>query len=394
MISVFSVEDTAVQVVWSALPAPHVSLEIGDRSVTVGAAPPAWLRRTGRRPMALVPGPGAIGGPGAVTIGGLRPATAYELTVSGPGVARRLVEPVATLAPPPGPLLHMFATINDLHLAEPGFGASHTIEDAWPPPPGAESYSWRCARSAIGEAIEWGAQALVVKGDLTADGAPAEFREIGELLAAVAVPVVATFGNHEFHDPDTDGRPILDAFGIHVPRQAWAHDLPGIRLILGLTGRPEHRSGRVDSRQRAGIAELAAQAPGPVFLALHHQPERWNVPTHYPPGIAGPEARALLDALVAANPATFVASGHTHRHRRRQHGPLAVVEVGSTKDYPGTWAGYAVHEGGIRQVVRRTAAPSVIGWTETTARALGGIWGRWSPGSRDARCFTHSWPAQ
>jgi 3',5'-cyclic AMP phosphodiesterase CpdA len=165
-------------------------------------------------------------------------------------------------------------------------------------------------------------------------------------------------------------------------------------LILGLTGRPEHRSGRVDARQRARIASLARDAPGAAFVALHHQPERWNVPTHYPPGIGGAEARALLDALVAANPATFVASGHTHRHRRRQHGPIPVAELGSTKDYPGTWGGYAVHEGGIRQVVRRIAEPSVIGWTETTARAVAGVWGRWSPGQREARCFTHVWPTR
>jgi len=304
-----------------------------------------------------------------------------------------VVERVTTLVPPPGRLLYRFATVNDIHLAERGFGVTHDIEDAWPAASeGAEPYTWRCVRAAIDEATRWGAQALVVKGDITSDGAPAEFRAAGELLAAIRAPVLTIFGNHEFHDPITDGRPILAEYGIDVPRDPWAHDLPGIRLVLVDTGRPYQRAGRVDAAQRAAVAALVADAPGAAFVALHHQPQRWRLPNQYPPGIAAPESQLLLDAIVAANPATFVATGHTHRHRRHQHGPLPVAEIGSTKDYPGAWAGYAVHEGGIRQVVRRIAEPGVISWTESTARALGGVWGRWSPGVLRERCFTHVWP--
>ncbi|MDQ1419919.1 MAG: 3,5-cyclic-AMP phosphodiesterase [Acidimicrobiaceae bacterium] len=391
---VFSVEDSAIQVVWHSLPAPHVSLEIGDQVRQVVAPPPAVLRRRGRRPAPLRLPPGAMGGPGAVVFDGLAPGTSYDLTVSGPGMPRRLIEKVTTLRPPPGRLLDAFATINDLHLGEPGFGPSHDIEDAWPLPTGRGPYSWRCIDSAIDEAIHWGARALVVKGDMTSDGVAAEFHEIGELLGRVRVPVMATFGNHEFHDLETDGRPILQHYGIHVPREPWARDRDGIRLVFALTPRPGERAGEIDDRQRARLVALAAEAPGPAFVVLHHQPQRWAWPTEYPPGIAGHQAQAFLDELAAANPASFVASGHTHRHRRRRHGPIEVVEVGSTKDYPGTWTGYAVHEGGIRQVVRRIAAPDVIAWTETTARAIGGVWGRWSPGRRDERCFTHHWPAR
>jgi hypothetical protein len=72
---------------------------------------------------------------------------------------------------------------------------------------------------------------------------------------------------------------------------------------------------------------------------------------------------------------------------------VVVTEVGSTKDHPGTWAGYAVHDGGIRQVVRRVAAPEAIRWTEATRRSYLGVWGPWSTWARSARCFTHPWPA-
>jgi predicted phosphodiesterase len=391
LLSVFALEDTAIQVTWRGLPGPHVVLEMGDRSVDVAASPPALMQRRGRRPVPLHLPPATVGGPGAVTIDGLNPGTSYDLTVRGPGLPRVLVERVTTLRPPPGRLLDRFATINDLHLGEPGFGVRQRIEDPWPLPSGLP-YPWRCLDSALDEAVEWGARAVVVKGDMTAHGVPSEFHAVGERLARLPVPVTAIMGNHEFHDFETDGRVILDRYGIHVPREAWAEDRDGIRLVLGLTPRYGQRSGEVDDRQRARLVALAAEAPGPVFLALHHQPQRWAVPTEYPPGVDGRQAQPLLDELAAVNRAVFIASGHTHRHRRRRHGTIELVEVGSTKDYPGTWTGYAVHEGGIRQVVRRLAAPDVIAWTETTARAVGGVWGRWSIGRRDDRCFSHRWP--
>jgi hypothetical protein len=89
-----------------------------------------------------------------------------------------------------------------------------------------------------------------------------------------------------------------------------------------------------------------------------------------------------------------VTTGHTHRYRRRRHGPVLITTTGSPKDYPGAWTGYAVHEGGIRQVVRRIAAPDCIRWTQRTAHALFGGWALWAPGLRSHRCFTHPWPAR
>jgi hypothetical protein len=125
---------------------------------------------------------------------------------------------------------------------------------------------------------------------------------------------------------------------------------------------------------------------------MHHYPQRFRWPTMYPDGIPGPTASAFLDALAEANAATLVLTGHSHRHRRHHHGPLTVAEVGSTKDYPGCWAGYAVHEGGIRQVTMRVMAPSAMAWTAQGRRVLGGVWAVWGPGVRSHRCFTHVWP--
>ncbi len=394
LISVFAVEDTAAQVVWRALPGEAVTLAAGDRSVAVRATPPAWLRRKGCPPRRLANRSDAVGGPGAVVIDGLAPATTYTLIVSGPGLGRREVTRFTTLPSPPGRLLYRFATVNDIHIGERHFGGFRSIEDVWPLPEDWQTYTIRCAQAAIEEALAWGAQTLVVKGDLTRDGEPVEFREAAALLTAVPIPIEVTLGNHEYHDPYVNGRAILSKAGIDVPTEAWSVDVPGVRLILGHSPIPGHKAGMIDPEQRARLAELAGGAPAAAFVALHHQPQRWRLPNQYPPGIPGPQATALLDALAAANPATMLASGHTHRHRRHRHGPLVAVETGSTKDYPGTWAGYAVHEGGIRQVIRRVADPAAIGWTESTYWALAGVWGKWSPGPLSQRCFTHIWPVR
>ncbi|MCU1381103.1 MAG: hypothetical protein JWN29_4086, partial [Acidimicrobiales bacterium] len=124
-----------------------------------------------------------------------------------------------------------------------------------------------------------------------------------------------------------------------------------------------------------------------------HQLQPLPIPTHWPPGVLGPESGRFLRALDESNPCAVVTSGHNHRHRDRRSGPVLVTEVGSPNDNPGTRAGYAVHEGGIRQVVRRVMAPDVLRWTEATKRTLFGIWGRWSPGSLEDRCLTLPWPA-
>ena len=98
-----------------------------------------------------------------------------------------------------------------------------------------------------------------------------------------------------------------------------------------------------------------------------------------------------MAALLEVNPDLAVSSGHTHRNRARHHHTALITEVGSAKDHPGVWAGYAVHRDGIRQVVRRVADPSCLAWTDRTHAAVAGIWGRWSPGRLADRCITHRW---
>lgn len=365
-VTVFAVEDTCVQVCWRDLPG-GTTISMGDAAVEVTDE-----------------------GPGAATLGGLPPATRLELWAREPGAPARRVGAVRTLAPPPGALLCRFATVNDLHVGERRFGLLRRLrDDRWS---GLEPYPLRCARAALAEALAWGAETVVAKGDLTYSGRPQQWADVGRLLGGLGVPVAAVLGNHDVGTRAVDGRAALAAHGITIPHEPFSVDLPGLRVVLAHTAIPHKGYGGVAGPQRDQVADLLVAAPGPAFVALHHYPQRFRRAMTYPPGIPGDQARALLDTVAEANPASFVSAGHSHRNRRRRHGPLVVTEVGATMHFPGTWAGYAVHEGGIRQVVRRVAAPQAIQWTDRTRRALLGLWGVVAPGLRSHRCFSHTWP--
>ena len=364
-VGVFAVEDTEAQVCWAGLPEGS-EIQAGDATVTVGRDV------------------------GAASLEGLEPDASLDLTLLTPGASRVHVEGFRTLPSPPGALLCRFATVNDLHVGERRFGLLRTIRK--PSASLSDTYPVLCAAAAVDEALAWGAEAVLVKGDLTYLGKKEQWDEVGRLLADVAVDVKAVLGNHDVVRRAVDGRAVLAGHGIVIPEGPFAHDLPGIRLVLGHSAVPRRSGGRVTRAQRHRIAALLEARRGPAFLGLHHYPQHYRLPTIYPPGIPGNQARALLDAVAATNPATLVSTGHSHRNRRHSYGPLVITEIGAPMHYPGTWAGYAVHEGGIRQVVRRVAAPRAIEWTERTRRALLGFWGWWASGSRGDRCFTHAWP--
>lgn len=362
---VFAVEDDRAQITWAALPPGRHTFSAGPASVEVDAGEPAT--------------------PGAVGISGLSPDTAYELKLDG-----RRVHRFRTLASPPGPLLFRFATVNDCHIGERAFGFLRTIRETEPHD---EPYPARCLQAAVAEAKEWGAQHLVVKGDLTNLNRASELEVGARLLRESGLDVSAVLGNHDVTRRGVNARQALANHGIEIDPKPRAVDLPGIRLVLVQTARRGFSRGFLDDVQVQGASELIASSPQPVFLVLHHPLQRIERNLVWPPGIPGSEAGPFLEAVAAASPNVLIASGHSHRNRFRKVGPIPLVQTGSTKDFPGAWTGYAVHEGGIRQVVRRIARPDVMRWTDESRRAVFGAWPLWSSGLRSWRCFTHQWPA-
>ena len=242
-----------------------------------------------------------------------------------------------------------------------------------------------CTAAAIDELLAWGAEMLVVKGDLAHGNRRSEYELAGELLGGLPIPTMVLPGNHDGGNIHRhDAAATLAAHGLCLVQDVTVVDRPGVRII-GVDTRTSTQAGTVEAHTRA-VADAAAGTPGGVIVMLHHQLTTAPVTTYPPPGVPAAEARRFLDEVAAAQPRTIVTSGHTHRHRARRHGPVLVTEVGSPKDYPGTWAGYLVYEGGIVQTVRRVMAPEAIRWTQRTARMGAGAWGRWSPGRLDDRC--------
>ncbi len=381
-------EDRRIQLVWARLATLNMTVEVGDRSFVVGEAPPSWYRlKWNRKPV------GATAGPGALTIDGLDPDTDYDVWLSGERFPRRLVARARTLSEPPGRLLARFATISDCHIGEYRLGPLGLLHDPRPRPEDLLPYPIRCARAAIREAEAWGAEILIVKGDLTRGAAAKEATDVAEVLATASIPVYATLGNHDVKG-SVDVGAVLSERGISAGREARAIDIAGVRLVLGHSPVPGLHSGRLEAEHMKDLVALAEAAPGPAILVLHHPPQRWPVNTYYPPAISWRDTSRLVSGLTTSGRAAVLLAGHTHRNRWYRVRGLPVAEVGSTKDYPGQWAGYSVYEGGVRQVVRRTAQPDVIAWTEMTKRAIGGMWGIWSPGSLADRCWTLEWPAR
>ncbi|MCP3992107.1 MAG: hypothetical protein GY724_23755 [Actinomycetia bacterium] len=363
-LQVWAVEDTSVQVTWGNLPPGEVTAWVGDARTSIEHR----------------------GGPGGLDLKDLTPDRSYRIDVSWVG-GRGQVE-TRTVASPPGELMCRIATVSDLHLGAQNWGASKMMVDR----SGHEvPFAMRCAQAAIKEATEWGAELLLIKGDAAHRQHTDNFALLGDLLDSIDLPVMLIPGNH---DVDARGRGMTPSKvgerGIPFIRGVACQDLPGIRVIAADTTVPGHGVGSVE-RVAADIVDLASLGSGPFLLGIHHQLQRYRFPTHYPLGVRGDEATGLLEDLSWTGTSGLITSGHTHRNRARSHGSLLVSEVASTRDWPGVWAGYAVHEGGIRQVVRRTAAPDAMDWHEYSRRALLGIWERWSVGRLDQRCFVHRW---
>ena len=287
---------------------------------------------------------------------GLAPATRYDDLG------------VTTLAPPPGAELARVAVLTDTHVGAYGFG--HL------PRRRSRTAAADCLRSALRDSVAWGASLVVVKGDVTDHGTQAHWDEAEALFAECPVEVVLTFGNHDVQRRAMP-RPLSPVL---------VRDLPGLRIVVADSTLPRKHGGHPPYEALDAIA-----GAGPTLLCFHHQLEKHVVPTHWPPGIPQPVSGRFLDRVAEANPTTIVTTGHTHRHRVRRHGPVTVSETASTKDYPSTWTGFVVHEGGVRQVARRVTDPAALAWSASTAQSFLRVWGWYSPGRIEDRCYTVAW---
>lgn len=273
-----------------------------------------------------------------------------------------------------------------MHIGETDFGVPFRYRE----PDDVEPYPARCLRAALAEAKAWGAQRVLAKGDLTDRGEEEEFEWFAALVREADVQMHAILGNHDIRTNEVDGAAILRHRGIDLATTATAIDVPGLRIVM-LPSLLDFHKGHWSHEDRQQTVRLAAEADKPVFVATHHYPQHLNVSNEFPPGIPARVAKPLLDQLDRVAPRSIIAMGHTHRHHRRHYKSLLLTEIGSTKDFPGVWAGYVVYEGGITQTVHQVQDPSAREWIDRTGKTLFGMWRRWSPGLRSHRDWSWEW---
>jgi 3',5'-cyclic-AMP phosphodiesterase len=312
---------------------------------------------------------------------------AHRFTGLDPGTEHRFFDlPVRTLDRPGGALRCRFATVNDVHFGEIEAGR---IDDLVEGPvqrvaPGADPHPEVMNHAAAAEMSEVDLEVVIVKGDLSADGTAEEWAAFeacyrtpfGDRLRVVR-------GNHDAYQHQ-------DAYA----GDQWI-ELPGLMVALLDTVIPGETTGRITPEQIDWLDARISPTDRPVLLMGHHQ--QW---------IAGPggsrsdgyfglhpdSSDALDDLCVRHDAVVGYAAGHTHRHRVRPmtRSRVASIEVGCTKDFPGTWAEYRVFDGGVMQVVHRMSSPPALEWSESCRHLyadFGVDYEAYALGSLADRCF-------
>jgi len=311
---------------------------------------------------------------------GLEPDTEHDLG----GVTAR------TLARPAGNLLCRFATVNDVHFGEVEAGRIDDLPDGpiRRAEPGAKPYPEVMNAAAAAEIATIDPAAVIVKGDLSVDGEPAEWdafeacyrAPFGDRLHVVR-------GNHDAyrHQAEYAGDQRIE--------------LPGVIVALLDTAIPGATTGTITVEQLDWLDDICVNADRPVFVMGHHQ--QWigdgaNAKRSDDYFGLHPDASDGLDTLAVRRSCVVAyAAGHTHRHRVRPmvHSGVASIEIGCTKDFPGTWAEYRVYEGAIMQIVHRMSTPDALAWSES-CRGLYSDFGvdyeTYALGTLDDRCFIMS----
>ncbi len=314
-------------------------------------------------------------------VDGLEGATEHVVSAFGSEVA------VTTLPRPNGALRSRIATVNDVHFGETEAGRvdDHPEGPIRRAAPGDDPYPEVMNGAAADEIAALNPDAVVVKGDLSVDGRPEEWaafercyrQPFGDRLHVVR-------GNHDsYHHQD------------RYAGDAWI-ELAGVNIALLDTAIPGATTGTIRSEQIDWLDDLAAASTDPVIVMGHHQQWIGQDSGKRSDDYFGlhPDASDALDELAARRPAVLgYTAGHTHRHRVRtmRRSGIPTVEIGCTKDFPGTWAEYRVYDGGVMQVVHRMSSPAALAWSEscrTLYADFGVDYESYALGTLAERCFT------
>lgn len=247
-------------------------------------------------------------------------------------------------------LLHL----SDLHVRPSGQSAYRVVE--------ASHLAERALR--VARAFTPRPDAVVISGDLTDCGLPAEYDELVRLLRRylAGLNVYLIPGNHDRRDnfrAALGGFPGVTSDPVFV--QYVVEDLP-VRLIMMDSVVPGAGHGELCPDRLAWLEARLAEAPErPTFLVLHHPPMRSGLPTYDAINL---HTTGELAAVLARHPQVErILCGHHHRSMTGRLGNV-IVSVAPSVAHHGAFeldddhgrftfepAGYHVHlrlpDGGI-----------------------------------------------
>jgi len=294
---------------------------------------------------------------------------------------------VRTLPRPGSELLCRFATVNDVHFGETECGILEGFElgPVFRSEPGEDPYPEVMNRGAIEEISALDPAAVVVKGDLTAEGTDAEYERFREFYgAAFGEKLHHVRGNHDAYYGGT--------FAADAP---FLVEVPGARLAVLDTTIPGSETGQITASTLEWLDDVAVAATAdgvPLLVFGHHHvwsPLSRSREARYF-GISPDDSDRLIDLAARRSGFAGYFAGHTHRNRVRRFpttGDKPWVEVACVKDFPGSWAEYRVFDGGVMQVHHRISTAEALAWTEKTRGMFGGVYTDYAFGTVEDRNF-------
>ena len=196
----------------------------------------------------------------------------------------------------------IFAQLTDLHIREPNKLAYGRLDTA--------PYLRTCVESVL--RLRQRPDAIVLTGDLTDFGRPAEYAHLRELLAPLDMPLYLLPGNHD------DRQNLRAAFPGHSYLGEgefiqYVVDIGELRLIALDTVIPQESGGELCATRLQWLREALADSEGrPVVIAMHHPPFRTLIGHMDKIGVqAG--AEKLQEIVSGYNNIERIICGHLHR---------------------------------------------------------------------------------
>ncbi|WP_321877124.1 phosphodiesterase [Paraburkholderia bannensis] len=171
---------------------------------------------------------------------------------------------------------------------------------------------------------------VLITGDLTDEGSPAEYAMVRELLAPLRVPYALMPGNHD------DRVQLREAFSDHpwLPREGegeldFGVDVGTTRLLALDTTVPGFHHGELSAASLEWLEhELAASEDKRIMIAMHHPPFSTGIPYLDLYGLANVDA--LADILSRHANVDRIVAGHVHRSMQGRLGAVPVLTCPST----------------------------------------------------------------